>query len=146
MDSNYGIGGEVLSLDELSVFSDSLDRVLKNDEFLDHFYKHFIQSSPEVARVFNGVNMDRLKSKLATTLNLTAQVNIDPKGVSRHLKTVGGYHQKLSIPPSMYYQWTESLITSLKGCDKEFTEDVEKVWRKAINVTVSRMHDGYSKQ
>jgi len=135
---------DFLTTEELSLFNESLDRVIKCESFLDRFYDRFINSSEQTARIFEGVNMQALQSKLAKTLTLMSLANTEPWRVDEHLKGIGQYHQGLSIPKILYSSWRNSLVSTLHSCDPEFHPEIERVWHKAISVAIKKMHEGYN--
>ena len=143
MNANHDIGGLILSADEVNVFRDSLQRIQSQERFLDLFYTYFIQSSAGISAFFADVDMHRLKSKLVSTLNLLSTINTVPAEVSEHLVTVGQYHHKLAVPRDMYTAWTNALICAVGTCDEDYTVEVQAAWRKAADVAITRLQEGY---
>lgn len=134
---------DLLSPEELVLFEESLSRAIENKDFLDLFYERFRKSSKEVNELFLDVNMSALQEKLAKTLTLTALVNTEPGRVEQHLQRLGKYHQGLSVTMGMYQAWENALISVLHTCDPEFTPELDRIWRQALQIAICRMHQGY---
>jgi len=133
----------VLSPEELVLFEESLARAIESKDFLDLFYERFRKSSKEVNALFEDVNMSALQDKLAKTLTLTALANTEPARVDQHLQGLGKYHQGLSVTMGMYQAWENALISVLHSCDPEFSPELDRIWRHALQIAICNMHHGY---
>jgi len=132
-----------LAPEELQLFESSLARAIESKDFLDIFYNRFKKSSKDVNDLFLDVNMPALQEKLAKTLTLTALANTEPGRVEEHLQGLGKYHQGLSVTMGMYQAWENALISVLHSCDPEFTPELDRIWRQALQVAICKMHHGY---
>ncbi|MCW8963269.1 MAG: hypothetical protein OQL16_05680, partial [Gammaproteobacteria bacterium] len=112
-------------------------------DFLDIFYERFKKSSNEVMEIFQDVDMPKLQEKLVKTLTLTALANTEPGRVEQHLQALGKHHQGLSVTMQMYQAWENALISVLHSCDPEFTPELDRIWRQALQITICNMHRGY---
>lgn len=133
-----------LSFVELHQFEESLERAINHHDFLTIFYIRFMQESDEIASFFDNVDIMKLKDKLAKTLMLSTMANLEPKKYQHQLEELGKYHQKMSIPKKLYSTWKDSIMEVAHLCDPEWNPELEKVWKKAMDVTIRIMFRGYN--
>ena len=124
-------------------FHNSLEHTLACDGFLDHFYDSFIGSSDRIKEFFKHTDMTRQKRKLATTLRLITMAIDDSPGADMYLEYLGKYHRDINVTRELYDVWLDALIESARSCDPKFNDDLETLWRTAINTGIKHMHKAY---
>lgn len=124
----------------------SIDEILESHEVLGEvFYRIFWQRCPEVQKYFAGVDMQRQAGVLSVALLLVEQ--FDTYGypaVARYLRDLGRRHQQRRIPPALYLAFRDALLAALAehhGAD--WSEQLERQWRQAIDRAASVMQTGY---
>lgn len=121
----------------LGFFLDSLYRATggesQQQDFLSRFYELFIESSPEVAARFEGVDMERQKRMLGRSLQEMTDFSTS-RAASEHLRRTAARHSRWDrdIHPDLYDLWLESLIATAREFDPEFTEEIELAWRVVL--------------
>ncbi|MCW8963895.1 MAG: globin [Gammaproteobacteria bacterium] len=129
--------------DDLERFHLSLERVLACKEFLDMFYDSFIGNSDRVKNFFKHTDMARQKRKLSTTLRLITMAADDSPGADIYLEYLGKYHHDIKVTEDLFDQWLVALIDSAKKCDPKYNDELEAIWRTAINLGIQHMHKAY---
>lgn len=123
-----------------SVVQQSFNRCTNSDGFYDDSYEVFLQSSDEVRELF--ANTTRAKQIVCarnglSTILLYALGNATSENL---LEDLIGKHgpQGLDVPPELYSNWVEALVSAVKIHDPEFSPQLEEAWRAAVQVGVNR--------
>lgn len=133
------------------LFNDSYDRVIgirvsdeTRDQFLDEFYRRFIESSDEVRKKFENTDMQRqrrmLHQSLVYLVNYYANQNIND-----FLERVAERHSRrdLDISSDLYDLWLENLIDTVAAADSQFTPEVGDAWRQIMRPGIAYMREQY---
>lgn len=130
--------------DTIQQFVDSYARVgardLKESGFFDAFYRHFIQSSPEIAEKFKGTDMTRQREMLRMSLDHMIYFAID-KEETEEIARIAASHAKsqADIPARLYDLWLESLLRTVREFDPEYNEEIESAWREGLRPAIEYM-------
>jgi len=138
-------------IDFEDVFNNSYKRILgsstsRENDFFDYFYELFIGSSPLVEEKFLDVNMAAqkmmLKQSLIHLLNMFATKRI-PDG----LDDIAAKHSRkgADIPPSLYQNWLECLLATVKKFDPRYNDEVELAWRMICSQGIAFMTFKYER-
>lgn len=128
--------------ERLERFHRSLDRAMADPGFLDRFYDSFMAMSPEIRRVFEGTDMDRLKRKLKSSLHMMTLAIDDAPGADDYLRFLGKMHRRLKLDPAHFELWKSSLLRTAGQCDPEFDADIETIWAEVIGSGIDLMRAG----
>lgn len=120
-------------------FHASLARTTAHARFADVFYARFLASSPAVAAVFAGVDVEKLKRKLRSSLHVMTLAADDAPGADLYLDYLGAVHTRLDIAPQMYDAWLDALVATAAECDPQFCAETERIWRQVIGTGVARI-------
>jgi hemoglobin-like flavoprotein len=123
----------------VEMFHSSLERAAAHARFADVFYARFMASSPAVAAIFSGVDVDKLKRKLRSSLHVMTLAADDAPGADLYLDYLGAVHTQLDIRPEMYDAWLDALVATVAECDPEFCGAIERAWRSVIGAGVARI-------
>ncbi len=127
----------------------SLQRILEGkDQLAAMFYDHFLTEYPEHRPLFARVNMARQQVLLTTTLMIVERFSSSPSpAVEQYLQYLGTKHHELDVPRSAYDQWTEAMLTTMQRFHgDDWSEDLGKQWRSAIENARDRMFQGYEER
>ena len=130
----------------LAVFEASLKRCEARPDFFDVFYGNFLSSSPDVAEKFLGTNFARQKELLRTSLHHLLLVARDPKqGPDPYLQEVAVRHGAggLAIGAHMYDLWLDSLLETVRACDREYSQEVAKAWEEVMMIGIHYLCANY---
>ena len=127
------------------VFLKSLERCLATDRFMHLFYQHFINESEDVRNHFRNSDMDRQYRMLSRSLELCAEATTGNSDGLAELNELAKKHDRdhKNISPELYDIWLESIITTGKECDSEWTDDVESAWRRILGHVIRHMIKKY---
>lgn len=124
-----------------TIFESSFTRVMgpgpaispAGQEFFAEFYKRFIARSEEAKRIFSKTNMRRQSTMLLKSVHYLVGMYATGS-VSDHIVRIAEKHSalELNIPPSLYDDWMESLIETVKAKDPKFDDEVALAWRFAF--------------
>jgi hemoglobin-like flavoprotein len=130
----------------LEVFEASLKRCEAREDFFDLFYGTFLASSPEVAEKFAGTNFGRQKELLRISLHHLLLAARDAKqGPDPYLEDVAVRHGAghLAIGAHLYDLWLDSLLETVRACDREFSPEVEAAWEAVMMVGIHYLCANY---
>lgn len=136
------MGGLNVSYEAL--FDQSYERVLKatvkERDFFEAFYEHFLASSEDVREKFKHTDMSiqkkMLKKSFYSLLVFYASNSADDylnKMVEKH------NNRQVNIPNAMYDLWLECLIMTLREFDSQCNPEVELAWRLVLSGGITYM-------
>jgi hemoglobin-like flavoprotein len=133
------------------IFSSSYQRLTDNkaarENFFDVFYKNFLASSTDVFELFRETNIQQQRNVLYNSFKHMLQFAM-AQTCSDEFERIAHQHSKskLDIPPHLYDFWLESLITTVKQQDTQFTDDVDLAWRTIMAPSIAFMKFHYDLQ
>lgn len=113
---------------------DSFGRCIIYPSFLDRFYEIFLASHPAVKPHFKNTNFVRQKDLLRTGLSMMLMFEDEKPVAKLALNRIGKSHGKegLNIDRGLYQCWLDSLVAAVKEYDSQFSPEVERRWRVAM--------------
>jgi hemoglobin-like flavoprotein len=125
-------------------FRASLQRCLKSEDFLRHFYHRLMASSEEVRQKFEKTDLDRQARVLEDSLyilTVAAQSQRSGEEVSpawREMGRLATMHDRdhLDIRPGLYDLWLHCLLDAARGSDPEFTPEIEEAWQHTLKIGI----------
>ncbi|MES9992457.1 MAG: globin domain-containing protein [Candidatus Thiodiazotropha sp.] len=129
----------VINQYNLSIFSQSLQRVTASTEFLDCFYDCFLAQSDELGDFFKNRDMQQLKKKLRETLFMLAETAQGEPGLMLYIEMLGRVHRRLHVQRRHFVMWEEALLEAVKRCDKEYDDKVLAAWLEVIDNVIETM-------
>jgi hemoglobin-like flavoprotein len=121
---------------DLNLFRDSLARVTARDGFFDSFYDHFISQSDEIAAIFLHRDMDQIKSKLRSTLEMVARTAEDQSGIQLYMEMLGRIHQRLHVERRHFDMWQVALLDTVAVYDEAYSDRVGAAWSQVIGTVI----------
>jgi len=135
--------------DPITDFRDHFRRALGgsdayNEAFVSHFYRVFLDRSPEAAAHFRHTDMSTQKTALFDSLLLMAEFPHSALARARIL-ALGERHGRtgLDIRPALYDLWLEALIDTARHFDAQFDRAVELSWRVSMAPGITCMKQLY---
>lgn len=131
--------------EELELFNDSLERCSANPDFLDHFYRTFIGSSPEVAEKFKHTDFKRQKILLKTSLYMMMLAAMGKSEADVHLARIAEVHSRKGhdIRPGLYDLWLDCLVQTVEQFDPAFRANTARAWRNMMTPGIEFMKSRY---
>lgn len=129
----------------IATFHDSLDRCNRIPEFIDLFYERFLGSSPEIQARFEGVDLDRQKRMIKTSLYVSMLVADLNEAATSMLRRVADRHVELEISDHEYDLWMSSLLDTVKECDRSYSSEVEEAWKLVMSRGIEVMKEARHK-
>ncbi len=123
----------------IAVFHASIDRLHGDPEFLDRFYERFMGVSEDIAAVFQGRDMPRIKRKLRLTLNIITMLVDDEPGMDWYMTSLADIHNQLEIPPVFFELWKDALVETVAEHDPAFDEQVRSAWSRVLDQAIAAM-------
>jgi hemoglobin-like flavoprotein len=131
-----------LQPEDPALFHASLDRAMQHPDFLQIFYRRFMDSSEEIADMFKDRDMGRIQKKLKMTLQTVSEHTEGQPGLAMYLELLGRIHQRLDISPEQFTLWRNALIETAEDCDELFTPKLREAWERAIDAVIAQMQRG----
>lgn len=130
---------------ELQKFENSMNRCLADPTFMGRFYQHFIASSPEVAKKFEGTDLKRQAQMLDMSLRLVLKAANGVEAGRDHLAHIAETHSSrgLGISADLYQFWLDSVVVVASETDPEWEESLDDTWRAALQPCIDRMIRGH---
>lgn len=124
----------------LKLYRESLARLLyASPRFLDVFYRNFMNNS-DVAKFFHGRNMERIKRKLMTTLELVGDNADNVPGTDMYLEMLGRIHERSNVTPAHLQYWKAALIDTVAECDPSFNDAINLAWQSVLDSMMIKMY------
>lgn len=133
-------------IDFLDEFDKSLARVMARDRgapFLARFYELFT-ADPAVAAKFGATDMERQQEMLRESMT-EMRIFFEEHVATPYIKVLAKIHGRAGrdIPPKMYDQWLDALMTTVEELDPAFSHDVRVAWRIVMAPGIEFMRLAY---
>ncbi|WNO09581.1 hypothetical protein [Teredinibacter sp. KSP-S5-2] len=117
-------------IDFSEVFNDSFDTIrLNSATFYDRFYQVFREASPDIDRVFNGVDIEKQKDMLHIAIMHLVQFFVSKEADSYLLK-VAYHHKKIyQVSDEMYDLFFDSLMQTLSEFYPKYGPTCRVAWK-----------------
>ena len=124
-----------------TTYNNSRNRCEKNEDFLARFYENFLATSPRVAEKFADTDFKRQHQALQLSLRMMALASVGGDAADLYLEYIAKRHDRhhLNIEPELYGLWLGALIDTVRECDPEFDESVERAWREVMRYGIDYM-------
>jgi len=130
---------------DLASVRKSYGRVISKGMFVERFYEIFINSSPEIQRMFVKTDFDKQNELLERSLSM-ALLFPQKNPIARQLiEKIRMSHSRehLNVDPALYNLWLDSLMKTVAEKDQEFDPELEQQWRRVLQVTLNYIAEGY---
>ena len=123
------------------LFMKSLDRCVSSDLFVPAFYERFMASSDDIRHKFRFTSFDKQNRMLIRSLKLSAvAIEGKPEALAELKERAETHdHNHLDIKPALYELWLDSLLVTARIYDREWSDSIERAWRKILGHVIHRM-------
>lgn len=125
----------------------SIQHILSREEVVtDLFYDIFLDRHPEVREFFIGVNLHHQAAVLRMMLLVIERhyQQVTP-AMREYLKVLGHRHAERKIPVAHFPSFRDCLLETLSRFHgPDWSENLEREWRVAIEAATAAMLQGYS--
>ena len=127
---------------------ESLQRILASNQVIgDSFYEALLARHPEFGPYFEGIDLRR--QALVLTMQMTVIDGYHRLGgppARLYLQYLGTKHHNLGIPQELYGPFRDTLLEVLQRfLEEDWTEELAREWKTAIDDASAVMFEGYSK-
>jgi hemoglobin-like flavoprotein len=125
---------------------ESLQQILASKKiFGELFYDTFFTKCPEVKKFFKDVNIERQAVALTMALVIIEKQYSKPfVAGEEYLKYLGTKHHDWKIPKTLYADWADAMIDTLREFHvNDWNDALEQQWRDAIGQVTKLMFEGY---
>jgi hemoglobin-like flavoprotein len=127
---------------------DSLQRILASKQVIgDVFYEALLAHHPEIRPYFEGIDLCRqavLLTMQLTVIEVYHRLGSPPARL--YLQHLGTQHHNRGIPLELYGPFRDTLLEVMQRfLEEDWTEELAKEWKTAIDDASAVMFEGYSK-
>lgn len=118
-------------------------RRCQGEPFFQAFYKRLLSTDAPIHHKFEHTDFDRQNRLLQHGIGLLFIFAKRPNPTL--LERIAERHSAhdLDIPPELYPHFVESLVQTVRECDKACTDEVEAAWRAAVAPGIDFMREHY---
>ncbi len=119
---------------------ESLGRCIACETFLQRFYELFMDSSPEVGKLFRNTDFERQKRMLRDSLYAILVAAGTTKGPAHdEVERLSKFHRDIGVTNDMFTLWLDALIEAAREHDLHFTDELENDWRNSMSDAIALM-------
>jgi len=124
----------------------SLGHCLRQDGFISTFYDNFLDSNPEIRKMFTKTDFGRQRKSLRRGISVAVSY-AGGSGIVQssmdHMARVHSRRGHAPVPPEWYRYWVDSLMTTVKQFDSSVDGRLEKRWRVAMEKAAAYFSERY---
>ena len=127
---------------------ESLQRILASNQVIgDLFYEALLAGHPQIRPYFDGIDLRRQAVLLTMQLAVVEGYHRLPSCPARlYLQYLGTKHHDRGIPSELYGPFQNTLLKVLQQfLEDDWTEELAREWKTAIDNASAVMFEGYSK-
>lgn len=132
--------------DDFTDVQQSYGRCLQSGCFIDRFYEILMDSRPEMRPAFSRTDFGRQRRALRhgiTQAILYAGGSAVVQNKVAQMAEVHSRKGRAPVPPGMYRDWLESLLSAVRESDPRITPALEARWRSALTPIVDTFIASY---
>jgi hemoglobin-like flavoprotein len=116
----------------------SYHRARNSGELFDTLYDLFLGKSPEIPPMFAGTDFPHQKRLLQQSL-LELLAFFQTGSGRGEIERLGELHRQLNVKVEHYELWLDALCEALAKHDPKFNDELERVWRRALQPAIELM-------
>ena len=116
----------------------SYHRARRSNELFDTFYDLFLRKAPEIPPMFFRTDFSHQKLMLRQSL-LEMMIFAQIKTGRDEIDRLAERHRQLNVKPHHYDLWLDALCESLAQHDPQFSPELERMWRDAMQPGIEIM-------
>lgn len=112
----------------------SYARCSKSKDFFDDFYDDFLSGTDEIKSLFAKTSRAKKKVFIHNGLSTMLLYSMGSASSKSRLTKLAVKHgpDEMNIRPELYPYWTESLMRTISKHDPEFSPELDRAWRGAV--------------
>lgn len=118
----------------------SYGRCLRKGHFIERFYTLFMDSHPDIPPLFAGTDFSRqymaLRRGISSAIVHAAGSRLAERTMAA-MADVHGSRGRAPVPPALYPYWVDSLVAAVAEFDPEYTPQLGRRWRQAMETTTA---------
>lgn len=132
-------------MEGLESVKQSYGRACLHPKLIDRFYSIFLESHPDIRPMFRNTDFTKQKQLLKTGVIMMLSYLEGNAFWSANLDKIAESHSKknLTVSPTLYSYWIDSLIRTVKENDDQWTPELERNWRKVLKIGVAYITSRY---
>lgn len=136
-----------MSRDIVALARASYKRCLARPDF-PRFYRRFLTACPQAAPMFATTDIEGQEKLLRHAIGLLLSVHHEVETEPNVLTRIAERHSQrdLDIDPALYDSFVESLIDVVADFDPEYTPEIGRSWRVAIEPGIRYMKRAYGER
>lgn len=117
----------------------SYGRVAVKSEFFDEFYDVFLNCDPRIKPMFANTDLEKQKKLLRQGISYMIMYVKDSHAGESAIKRIAEIHDRNhhSTAPELYPLWINSLLSTVKKFDPQYSDELEKSWRTVLEPGIS---------
>ena len=119
--------------------TESFHRCRRDERFLDTFYDLFLATSSEIADMFSDTDFRMQKTMLRESLLMVLCFNLGMPDTRDEVRRLGQRHRDMGITAEHYGLWLDSLCEAVKRHDDQYTPELDRRWRQAMQPAIDEM-------
>ncbi len=123
----------------------SFGRCCMKKDFIETFYKLFLDSRPEIRNMFKNTDFTKQRKLLVDGLNMMISCAMGQSFSASYLEQLAEKHSRrmLNVDPSLYQYWLDSLIKAVETHDPKYTPELGQAWRTHLSRGIEIMKSKY---
>lgn len=133
------------SFDLVELVQQSYGRCCVAGTFFDDFYTAFTASSPAIRAKFAKTDFVKQKKLLRQSITFMIMYYRGSAMANDVVREIGKTHARtqLDIHPNLYSYWLDTLISTIRKTDAQFTPELEQAWRKVLERGITAIKAAY---
>jgi len=131
--------------DDFQLLIASFQRARESDELFDTFYALFLSRAPEIRGMFSHTDFHHQKLMLRESL-LELLIYFQTRTGDVYLRRLARRHAGFQVEERHFQFWLDSLCKALAAHDPNFTEELNTLWREAMQDGIDVMVNELKKQ
>jgi hemoglobin-like flavoprotein len=114
---------------------------VRNEGLAKKFYEIFLDADPRFRVMFRNTDFIKQRELLTHGILILLQYSEGVTTGEMAVRRIGELHrpEKINVTPDMYPIWVNSLMKAVAELDPEFTPELERQWRNALQKGIDTM-------
>jgi len=120
---------------DLSLVIDSYRRCVARADFIDRFYIHLFEASPDIREKFRDTDLEQQRTMIRKAITTIIMQSAGIQAANLSLDRIAATHGKegMNITPDMYQLWIDTMVRTVRECDSQCDHRVAETWRVVLS-------------